>query len=76
MVTADGAGDLNWASVSVGENGKLDKLATINRKTSLGLFYAAVTKFLKFRPHRHEENYGTGSFWRSEEIFKGDETGD
>ncbi len=54
VITADGAGDLNWASASVGRDGNLQRLTVLERQTSMGLFYAAVTKFLKFRPHRHE----------------------
>jgi carbamoyltransferase len=54
VVTADGAGDLNWSSVSLGRSGKLEKLLEVPRQTSVGILYLTVTKFLGFRPHRHE----------------------
>lgn len=53
-VTADGSGDGLSASMFLGKNGKLVKIKSVPKSQSAGLMYAAVTKFLGFKPHRHE----------------------
>ncbi len=53
-VTADGSGDGLSAAMFLGKNGKLVKIKSVLKSRSAGLMYAAVTKFLGFKPHRHE----------------------
>lgn len=56
VVTIDGVGDTDESHYScVYKNGVADCLAkTTGRGNSAGLFYEAVTRFLGFRPLRHE----------------------
>lgn len=54
VVTADGSGDGLSAGMFLGKNGKLVKIKSVPKSQSAGLMYAAVTKFLGFKPHRHE----------------------
>lgn len=54
VITLDGAGDFSWASVWLGEHGKLTPVAHFPHIYSLGLLYSAVTIYLGFKPSRHE----------------------
>ena len=67
VLTADGEGDDLCASVSRGEDGRLTRLAGIERSESLGWPYEAVTFLLGMQPLEHEYKvmglapYGVGS---------------
>ncbi|HAV93205.1 TPA: hypothetical protein DCW38_08530, partial [candidate division WOR-3 bacterium] len=54
IVTMDGAGDGLSATVSVGKNGKIERLSEVEDVYSVGRFYSAITKFLGFKRNRHE----------------------
>ncbi|MDD3804052.1 MAG: carbamoyltransferase N-terminal domain-containing protein, partial [bacterium] len=54
IVTMDGAGDNLSATVSIGRDGKIDRLSEIEDIYSVGRFYSAITKFLGFKRNRHE----------------------
>ncbi len=54
IVTMDGAGDGLCATVSIGDNGKIKRIAEVSDFYSLGRFYSAITKFLGFKRNRHE----------------------
>jgi carbamoyltransferase len=54
IFTLDGQGDRLCASVSVGCDGRIETVMEIPDHTSPGLFYAMVTKFLGYKPNRHE----------------------
>ena len=71
IITADGAGDLLWTTISIGKNGELFRLSEVERQTSIGLLYAAVTKFLGFKPHRHEGKVtGLAAFGNPQKYIK------
>ncbi len=53
-VTLDGYGTGLAGSVSLGENGKIQRLHGVEFPHSLGTFYEQVTSSLGFRPSRHE----------------------
>lgn len=54
IVTLDGYGSGLGGSVSVGRDGKIERLHSLPYPTSLGEFYERVTSSLGFRPGRHE----------------------
>lgn len=54
ILTADGAGDELCATVSIGENGKLRRIAEIGRSESIGMVYSTVTFLLGMIPLEHE----------------------
>jgi len=54
VLTADGAGDELSASVNVGANGTLKRLASVSRNHSLGTVYSAITFLLGMVPLEHE----------------------
>ncbi|MFH1490395.1 MAG: carbamoyltransferase C-terminal domain-containing protein, partial [Pseudomonadota bacterium] len=54
ILTSDGSGDGNSATLNVGTNGTLKRLLASPAAHSAGVFYAAITKFLGFKRHRHE----------------------
>lgn len=53
VVTLDGYGSGLAGSVSLGEGGRLERLADLRFPHSLGSFYEMVTSSLGFRPDRH-----------------------
>lgn len=53
-VSVDGMGDLVSTMVANCEDGKIEKIATVNYPHSLGFFYTAMTQFLGF-PHYGDE---------------------
>jgi carbamoyltransferase len=53
-VTADGQGGGVTASVYAGRRGHLSRMQEVLWPHSMGVFYAAVTKALGFKPNRHE----------------------
>ena len=54
VLTADGAGDGLCSTVSIGEKGKLKRIASTDRKASLGKIYSRITYLLGFKPWEHE----------------------
>jgi len=54
VITNDGSGDGVTATVNIGCENKIDRLATISQYNSMGYFYTAVTKFLGMKPISHE----------------------
>lgn len=54
VLTNDGAGDRICATVSIGRNGKLEKIAEVHEDNSVGLVYAAFTYLTGMVPLEHE----------------------
>ncbi len=54
VLTCDGSGDRLSATVSVGENGRLTRLAQVSEHDSIGRLYALVTRRLGMVPLEHE----------------------
>ncbi|MBM4327382.1 MAG: hypothetical protein FJ118_09490 [Deltaproteobacteria bacterium] len=53
-LTCDGSGDRLSATVCIGENGRLDRIAEVHESDSLGRLYAVVTFLMGMLPHEHE----------------------
>ncbi len=76
VLTADGVGDFLCASVSVGEHGRLTRMAAVADLHSLGLLYAKITFLMGMVPLEHEHKimglapYGAKSPDQVEEIKK------
>jgi carbamoyltransferase len=54
VLTCDGSGDRLSATVSVGENGSLTRLAQVSEHDSIGRIYSLVTRRLGMIPLEHE----------------------
>jgi len=54
VLSLDGAGDGLCATVSVGENGTLRRIAQTTSEHSLGYIYRSATKYLGMKPNSHE----------------------
>jgi len=54
VLTCDGSGDRVSATVSIGENGKLSRVAQVSEHDSIGRLYALVTRRLGMCPMEHE----------------------
>jgi carbamoyltransferase len=54
VLTCDGSGDRLSATVSVGQNGRLTRLAEVSEHDSIGRLYALVTRQLGMCPLEHE----------------------
>ncbi len=54
IFTVDAEGDLESGTVHQLNAGKVDKLASIKRKNSLGYFYTWITEYLGMKPNEHE----------------------
>jgi carbamoyltransferase len=54
VVTCDGSGDRVCATVSIGDRGKLTRLAQVSEHDSIGRLYALVTRYLGMAPLEHE----------------------
>ena len=54
VLTQDGRGDLVSGTVSIGRGGRLERIQTQSSDDSIADLYAGVTKFLGFKPLRHE----------------------
>ena len=54
VLTCDGSGDRLSATVSVGESGRLTRLAEVSEHDSIGRVYALVTHWLGMCPMEHE----------------------
>ena len=62
VLTADGSGDGLCASVSIGRNGRLERLHQIPMAHSLGNIYAMVTFLMGMIPLEHE--YQLMGLWK------------
>ena len=70
IVTQDGRGDLKSGSTYHGHNGRLEKLYDQSAINSLGQIYAMVTKFLGFKPNRHEGKItGLAAYGNKEKYY-------
>lgn len=70
IVTADGAGDGLSATLNIGKNGKIRRIQSVPKRLSFGLLYAAITKYLGFKPHRHEGKItGLAAYGNSEKTL-------
>jgi carbamoyltransferase len=54
VVTLDGSGDAVCATVNVGTNGSLERIAEVFNYNSICDFYTRVTQFLGMKPMSHE----------------------
>jgi carbamoyltransferase len=54
VLTNDGAGDGLCATVSLGQNGELQRIAEVDSSHSLAGIYCLTTKMLGFKPLEHE----------------------
>jgi carbamoyltransferase len=54
VFTSDGRGDKISATISKAKNNKIETISQVGELESIGQFYSAVTKFLGFKPLRHE----------------------
>jgi carbamoyltransferase len=54
VLTCDGSGDRISATVSIGRNGRIERLAAINESESIGDLYAMVTYYMGMMPLEHE----------------------
>jgi carbamoyltransferase len=54
VITADAHGDALCGSVSIGNNGKMNRLMELGSYNSIARYYAYVTEICGFKPNRHE----------------------
>jgi carbamoyltransferase len=54
VLTCDGSGDRLSATVSIGERGKLTRIAEVSEHDSIGRLYALTTRLLGMSPLEHE----------------------
>jgi carbamoyltransferase len=54
VVTCDGTGDRISATVSIGDKGRLERIASVGENESLGRLYAMVTYAMGMTPLEHE----------------------
>lgn len=54
VITLDGSGDAVCATVNIGENGKLTRLAEVFNYNSICEFYTRITQYLGMKPMSHE----------------------
>ena len=86
VLSKDGSGDGLCATVSVGENGTLRRVATTRHNESLGYLYTAVTYWMGMKAHEHEgkvtglapwakPEHGDPVYEQFKELLDLDETG-
>ena len=54
VLTCDGSGDGISATVNIGQNGKISRIAKTENKASLGKIYSRITLLLGMKPWEHE----------------------
>lgn len=54
VLTCDGAGDGLSATINIGLDGKLERIATVSRANSVPILYSLMTYLLGFTPLEHE----------------------
>lgn len=74
VITLDGVGEYETATISVGRGSELRKVSTVRMPHSLGLFYSAFTAFLGFEVNEGEYKVmgmaGFGEPKRHEELMR------
>jgi len=69
VFTLDARGDFCSGMMSVGSDQGIKIVSRISHLDSIGQFYASITRFLGFRPNRHEGKVtGLAAFGRSEPL--------
>lgn len=72
IVTLDGVGEHETATISIGRGNRIEKLASVNYPHSIGLYYSAFTAFLGFEVNEGEYKVmgmsGFGEPHHAEEI--------
>ncbi len=67
VFTVDGRGEEETCTFNLARNSSVERLASVKMPHSLGLFYAAITEFLGFKPHTDEwKVMALASYGRSE----------
>lgn len=54
VLTCDGSGDRLSATVNIGKDGKITRIAYVRAEYSIGLIYAMTTLLLGMKPNEHE----------------------
>ncbi len=54
VLTCDGSGDRLCATVSIGDGGRLERIAAVDENASIGRLYSTVTYYLGMMPLEHE----------------------
>jgi carbamoyltransferase len=54
VLTCDGSGDRVSATVNIGDNGRLERIASISEHDSIGHVYSMVTYYMGMMPLEHE----------------------
>jgi carbamoyltransferase len=54
LMTLDGGGDSECGSISIGNNGKMERVISIPAGNSIGNIYSNITYILGLTPHEHE----------------------
>jgi carbamoyltransferase len=68
VVTCDGSGDRLSGTLSIGDRGKLTRIAEISEHDSIGRLYSQVTRYLGMAPLEHEYKVmGLAAYVRSPE---------
>ena len=72
VMTCDGSGDRLSASVSLGRNGRLERIAAVSESDSIGRLYSLVTFALGLTPLEHEYKVmGLALYGRNSSLFAG-----
>ena len=70
IVTQDGKGDGASGTIFIGEKGKLIEIARQKDIDSVGQLYAEITRFVGFKPNRHEGKItGLAAYGESKNII-------
>ena len=71
VITADGYGDGLCGAVYKGIDGQLTEISNTPQLHSLGVMYAAATKFLGFKSHKHEGKLtGLAAYGDPQKIYE------
>ena len=63
VLTLDGGGDDECASVSIGHRGKLERISSTPSGNSVGNLYSNMTYLLGLKPHEHEYKIMNTKSW-------------
>ncbi|MBU3658447.1 MAG: hypothetical protein FGM14_01125 [Flavobacteriales bacterium] len=70
ILTLDGSGDGLCASISIGKNGEIERIASISSDCSLGRVYSEITRFLGFKRNRHEGKItGLAAYGNADRLY-------
>ncbi len=71
VLTMDGYGDSASSKLFKFKNNKLNEIKNASILSSLGYFYGSITKYLGFRPQRHEGKVlGLAAYGNSKKVYK------